>query len=83
MRDAMRDVAAQDFLFHPAQCGAHRGDLRHDVDAIALVRDHAGQAAHLALDAAESFERFRLAVLLVVLAHAVYIPPGGIEGKMT
>src|SRR5664279_1478472 len=46
-----------------------------------LARDHAGEAAHLAFDAAEPFERCRLAVLLVVLAHAVYIPPGGIEDK--
>ena len=77
----MGDVAAQDFLFHPAQRGPHRADLRHNVDSIALVLDHAGEAAHLAFDAAEPLERCRLAVLLVVFAHAVYIPPRGIEGK--
>ena len=53
VRDAMGDVVAQDFLLDPAQRRAHRGDLRHDVDAIALVLDHAGEAAHLALDAVE------------------------------
>ena len=57
VRDAMGDVAAQDFLFHPAQRRPHRADLRHDVDAIALVLDHAGEATHLAFDAAEPLER--------------------------
>ncbi len=75
--DAMGDVVAQDFLLDPAQRGAHRADLRHDVDAVALVLDHAGEPAHLALDAVEPLERRRLAVL----AHAVYIPPRGIDDK--
>ena len=75
--DAMRDVVAQDFLLDAAQRGAHRADLRDDVDAVALVLDHAGEAAHLALDAFEPSERWCLAVL----GHAAYIPPGGIEDK--
>ena len=72
--DAMRDVIAQDFLLDPAQRSAHGADLRHDVDAIAVVLDHAGEAPHLAFDAVEPLERRRLAVL----CHDVYIPPGGI-----
>ena len=70
----MRHVIAQDLFLGPPQRGAHRADLRHDVDAVALVLDHAGEAPHLAFDAVEPFERCRLAVL----CHAVYIPPGGI-----
>ncbi len=55
MRDAMRHMVAQDFLLDAAQRRAHRGDLRDDVDAIAVVLDHAGEPAHLALDAVEPF----------------------------
>ena len=77
MFDAMRHVIAQDFLLDPPQGRAHGGDLGHDVDAIAVFGHHAGEPAHLALDAAEPFERWRLAML----AHDRYIPPGGIDGN--
>ena len=73
----MRDVIAQNFLFHAAQCGADRADLRDDVDAVALVLNHAGKAAHLPFDAIQSLERSRLAVL----RHGRYIPPRGIWRK--
>ena len=53
------------------QCRAHGADLRDDVDAVAVLFDHAREAAHLAFDAAQPFEVGALAVLL----HAVYIPP--------
>lgn len=48
--DAMADVVAKNFLFEPAQRGADRGDLRHDVDAVAILFDHAGKSADLSLD---------------------------------
>ena len=64
------------FLFHPAQRGAHRGDLRHDVDAIALVLDHAGEPAHLAFDAVESFAALPSCHPLPCV---LYIPLGGIR----
>jgi P-type Cu+ transporter len=73
----MRDVIAQDFLFHAAQRGADRADLRDDVDAVALVLNHASKAAHLPFDAIQSLERSRLAVL----RHGHYIPPRGIWRK--
>src|SRR5690348_13608980 len=69
--DAMRDVLAQDLLLDAAQRRAHGADLRDDVDAVAIVLDHARKPAHLALDAAQPLEIGALAVLL----HAVYIPP--------
>ena len=59
--DAMRHVIAQDFLLDPAQRRAHRADLRHDVDAVAVVLDHAGKPAHLAFDALQPLEGCRLA----------------------
>jgi len=49
----MRDVVAQDFFLDTAQRRAYRADLRHDVDAITVVLDHAGEPAHLAFDTAQ------------------------------
>jgi len=77
--DAMRDMLAQNFLLDAAKRRAHRADLRDDVDAIAVVIDHARKPAHLTLDAAQPLHRRRLAVLL----HDRYIPLGGMEGKMS
>ena len=54
--DAMRDVVAQDLLLDPAQRGTHRGNLRHDVDTVAVLLDHPGEAARLPLDALEPIE---------------------------
>src|SRR5690242_8937637 len=73
----MRNVIAQHFLLDPAQRGAHRRNLGHDVDAIAIVIDHLRQAADLTLDAAEPL----LHGSLDVLAHALYIPPRGMHFK--
>src|SRR5262249_59538276 len=73
----MGDVVAQDPLREPAQRGAHRRHLRHDVDAVAVVLDHARQAAHLALDPAETLEAGGLGFGL----HGCYIPIRGIGVK--
>ena len=48
--DAMRDVVAQDLLLNLPESGAHGGNLRDDVDAIAILLDHARKAADLPLD---------------------------------
>ncbi len=72
--DAMGDVVAQDLLLEPAQRRAHGGHLRHHVDAIAVVLDHAGESAHLALDPAETFQARGLGFRL----HVRYIPLPGI-----
>jgi hypothetical protein len=69
--DAMRHVIFQHFLLDAPKRGANRRDLRHDVDAVAVLIHHSGQAAHLAFDPVEAF----LAGCLDTLAHAVYIPP--------
>src|SRR5262245_57524349 len=72
--DAMRDVIAQDFLFEPSESRAHRRDLGHDVDAVAILFDHARNAAHLALDPAQPLRAGRLDIV----THARYIPLHGI-----
>ena len=50
MLDSMGDMVAQDFLLDPAQRGLCRRDLRHHVDAIAIVLHHSGEATDLALN---------------------------------
>src|SRR5262249_42668748 len=52
--DAVSDVIAQHLLLDPPERGAHRGNLGDDVDAIAIILEHAGEPAHLPLDAAEA-----------------------------
>jgi hypothetical protein len=52
--DAVLNMVLEDFLLDPPQRGAHRRDLRDDVDAIAVALDHASDSAHLALDPAET-----------------------------
>src|SRR3974390_1872500 len=74
---AVRDGIAQHFFLETPQRRAHRRDLGDDVDAVAIVLDHARNAAHLALDAVQPFR----ARLLDVIPHAGYIPPYGISGK--
>jgi len=75
MLHAVGDMVAQDFLFQAPQRGADRGNLGHDVDAIAILLDHAGNAANLSLDAIEPLRTG----LLDILSHAPYIPPTGIR----
>src|SRR5262249_35318860 len=75
MLDAMGDVIAQDLLLEAPQRRAHRRNLRHDVDAVAIRIDHARDAAHLAFDPAQALGAGRLDVS----PHARYIPPQGIR----
>ena len=42
--DAMGDVLSQDLLLDAPQRGADGGDLCDDVDAVAILLDHAGEA---------------------------------------
>ncbi len=71
MLDAMGDMVAQDLLLDAAECRFCRRDLRDDVDAIAVVLDHARQPADLALDSFKPFKAGRLDLL----AHSRHIPP--------
>jgi hypothetical protein len=56
-------VVAQDRLLHAPECGAHGCDLRDDIDAVAVLLDHASEAAHLTLNAVEAFEARRFGVV--------------------
>ena len=53
--DAVRDMIAQDLFLDPAQSCACRGDLRHNVDAIAVGCDHLAKSADLAFDSFQPF----------------------------
>lgn len=74
MLHAVCDMIAKDVLLKTAQGCAHRPDLGDDVDAVTVLFDHAGNAAHLTLNAIEPF----CCCLLDVVSHAVYIPRMGI-----
>jgi len=65
--DTVRDVLSQDLLLDTPQRGAHRRDLRDDVDAVAVIFNHAREAPHLAFDAAEASKTGGF----VKLAHAL------------
>jgi len=52
----MRGVVVQDQLFDSAQGGTDGGGLAQDVDAVAVVFDHAGDAAHLPFNPAQAFQ---------------------------
>jgi hypothetical protein len=71
---AVGDVIAQHFLLQAPQSRADRRNLRHNVDAVAILLDHAGNATHLTLYSVQALG----ACFLDVLSHAPYIPPGGI-----
>ena len=59
-------------------CGLDGRDLREDVDAVVTLRDHALQAADLALDAAQAREVvLGVAVVAVLGAHANESTPRG------
>ncbi len=54
MLDTMFDVVVKNRVLDLLERGLHRPDLVDDIDAVAVVRDHARDAANLALDAAQS-----------------------------
>ena len=60
------DVLTQYLLLDAPQCRANGGDLRDDIDAVAVLLDHAGEAADLALDPAQALQ----AGSFGMLAHA-------------
>jgi hypothetical protein len=62
--DAMAYVILQDQFLDPTQGCADRSDLRHNVDAVAILLDHAGEAAHLTLDAVEALQTVAFRILL-------------------
>ena len=79
VRHAMCRMIGEDLLLGAAQCGTDRRELGYDVDAIAIVFDHAQQTAHLALDPFKSLYHRSLGKR----SHAVYIPLEGIRFKGT
>ena len=77
MLHAMGDMIAKNMFLETSQGRAYRPDLGDDVDAITVIFDHSGNAAHLTLDAIEPFR----GCLLDVVSHSVYIPHMGIGLK--
>jgi len=75
--DAVRHVIGKYLFLGAAQRGAHRRQLRDDIDAIAVLLDHAGQAAHLAFDPRQAPEHRTLGNV----SHRPYIPLPGTRFK--
>ncbi len=64
MLNAVADVIAQDLFLDATEGSPYGGDLRHNVDAIPVLFDHAGQAADLALNPVETLKTGCLCVFL-------------------
>ncbi len=77
MFDTMGHVIPQDLFLDTAQRGTNGRDLRYDIDAVAVLLDHFGEPADLALDPAQAF----LTRCLDVFSHALYIPLQGMGDK--
>src|SRR5580704_18103971 len=77
MLDAMGDMIGKDLIFGTPQRSSRRRKLRDDIDAIAVVLDHAREPAHLTLDPFKPLEHRRLGICL----HARYIPLRGTRFK--
>jgi len=73
MLDTMRHMVFQDFFLDAAERGANRGDLRDDVNAVAVLINHLGEATNLPLDSAEAL----FTGCLDVFSHGTYIPLPG------
>jgi len=71
--DAMRHVIPEHLFLDTPERGSNRRYLRDDIDAVAILVDHSGQAADLAFDPAQAF----LAGCLDVFSHPHYIPLQG------
>ena len=69
--DAVRDMVGEDFLLRPSKRGSNSRNLRNDVDAIAVILNHAGEAPDLAFDPLQPLHHRCLGSRL----HAAYIPP--------
>ena len=64
--DAVVHMVFEHLEAQALQCGANGGNLGEDVDAVAVVVDHAFDSAHLSLDAVQAFlER----LLVVAVLH--------------
>jgi hypothetical protein len=56
MLNTMTNVIFQYSFLNPPQCCAHGGYLGDNIDAVALLIDHLGDAAHLPFDLAQALQ---------------------------
>jgi hypothetical protein len=78
MLDAMGNVILQNLLLNLQQGGTDSGDLRHNINAVAVFLDHTLQAADLSLDSRQPLCQFGFLIIL----HVDLIPPLGIPVKL-
>lgn len=77
MLDTMLDVIGKNRVLNLLECGPYCLDLVDDIDAVAVVRDHARDAANLALDTAQPHG----SRLLDRVSHRRNIYPYGVHVK--
>jgi len=81
--DAVAHVLVEHAKRHAVERGTRRGDLGEDVHAVAILFDHARDAAHLALGTRESLEQLVLGRGVAAAGFRVIhnvdsiVPPGG------
>src|SRR5690606_6803970 len=75
--DAVVQVILEDLALDPREGRADGAGLGQDVDAIAIILDHAGHAAHLSLDAVQAVEQ---GGLVVAVQGGVSVRGDPIEG---
>src|SRR6185437_251860 len=56
LRRTMMQVVSEQRLPYPAQRFLHRGDLNHDIGAVAVFLDHLLKPANLAFDSSQAFQ---------------------------
>jgi hypothetical protein len=59
MLDAMPDVIFEHLLLDAPERGTDGRDLRYDIDAVAILFQHAREAAHLTLDPRKPLQTLR------------------------
>lgn len=77
MLHTMPHMVLEDLLLNPAKSRADSPNLRHDIDAVAIVLHHLGDAPHLPFDPVQPLSHLGLDVL----AHAPIYTPGGYEAQ--
>src|SRR5688572_28410635 len=72
---ALAEMLLEDVRFHLGQGGADRLQLVQDVDAIAALGHHPGDAAHLPLDSVEAADK----LWIMVRHNAFFLYPMGVS----
>src|SRR3954452_18282916 len=74
--DAMIDVLVEDLEAEALERGGDGADLGEDVDAVAVVGDHALDSAHLPLDPVQALDQRVLLAVVAVVVNGLLVGRG-------